>query len=495
MNFIIVIFELLKMLFIGIHKGIFYKPNGKKLSIYLESLGPIFTKFGQLLSTRTDILDLKTAKELESLTDSCKPFNVSIFKKIVESELGNSIENIFDSFDEIPLAAASLAQVHSAKLKDGNEVVIKVLRPNIKKNVNKNLRLLKAAAKIFSYTYKDSYRLKPNEVIRDYESTILKELDLRLEASNTNLTRKNFINSSELYIPEVYWDLTTSNVMVLEKIDGIPCTDIKQIEKYGIDKKELAENGVMIFLNQVFRDNFFHADMHPGNIFVSKENINNPGYIAVDCAITGSLSNNERYILARMLQAVLKQNYKSLSNLFITSGWVNADTNNIELENTLRACCEPIFEKPLSEIEFGKLLLYLFQSTRQYGLSLQTSLVLLQKTLIHIEGMGRQIYPGLDFWGIAEPYLDNWLTEQFSPFRLKDYIVENKEDILLKASEFPGIVYEALDELRGYSKTKQANDKKIEELEFQLSKQKYFIRVIGIGIGIMVAIVILLVFA
>tara|TARA_B100001175_G_scaffold144088_1_gene122366 strand:- start:743 stop:2224 length:1482 start_codon:yes stop_codon:yes gene_type:complete len=482
MNFLIVIYELLRMSVLGINKGIFLNPNGKKLAKYLESLGPIFTKFGQLLSTRTDILDFQTAKELESLTDSCKPFDVSKFKKIVESELGNSIENIFDTFEETPLAAASLAQVHAAKLKNGNEVVIKVLRPNIEKSVKKNLRLLKAAARIFSYIYKDSFRLKPNEVIRDYETTILKELDLKLEASNTNLTRKNFLDSSELYIPEVYWDLTTSKVMVLEKIDGIPCTDIKQIEDHGINKKALAENGVMIFLNQVFRDNFFHADMHPGNIFVSKKNPNDPGYIAIDCAITGSLSNDERYTLARMLQAVLKQNYKSLANLFITSGWVNADTNNIELENTLRACCEPIFEKPLSEIEFGKLLLYLFQSTRQYGLSLQTSLVLLQKTLIHIEGMGRQIYPELDFWGIAEPYLDNWLTEQFSPLKLKDYIVENKEDLLFKASEVPGIVYEALDELRSYSKNKESNAKKIEELEVQLSNQKYLIRVIGIVI-------------
>ena len=491
MSLIIVTFELLKMSLIGVQKGIFYKPNGKKLAVYLESLGPIFTKFGQLLSTRTDILDFETAKELESLTDNCKPFNVAIFRKIVESELGDSIENIFDSFEDKPLAAASLAQVHSAKLKNGKEVVIKVLRPNIKKRVKKNLRLLRAAARIFSYLYKESYRLKPNEVIRDYEKTILKELDLKLEASNTNLTRKNFLNSKELYIPEVYWDLTTSNVMVLEKIDGIPCTDIKQIEEFGINKKELAENGVMIFLEQVFRDNFFHADMHPGNIFVSKENPDNPGYIAIDCAISGSLSNDERYILARMLQAVLKQNYKSLSNLFITSGWVDANTNNIELENTLRACCEPIFEKPLSEIEFGKLLLYLFQSTRQYGLSLQTSLVLLQKTLIHIEGMGRQIYPELDFWGIAEPYLDNWLTEQFSPLKLKDFIVENKEDLLFKASEVPGIVYEALDELRGYSKNKKSNDKKIEGLEIQISNQKYILRVMGIGIIIIIVIMVM----
>jgi ubiquinone biosynthesis protein len=244
----------------------------------------------------------------------------------------------------------------------------------------------------------------------------------------------------------------------------------------------------MIFLNQVFRDNFFHADMHPGNIFISKKNPDDPGYIAIDCAITGSLSNDERYILARMLQSVLKQNYKSLANLFISSGWVNSDTNNTELENTLRACCEPIFEKPLSEIEFGKLLLYLFQSTRQYGLSLQTSLVLLQKTLIHIEGMGRQIYPELDFWGIAEPYLDDWLTEQFSPLKLKDYILENKEDLLFKASEVPVIVYEALDELRSYSKTKKSNDEKISNLELQLSNQKYLLRVIGIVIIVSVAI-------
>lgn len=492
MNFIIILFELLRMSLIGLQKGIFFKPNGKKLAVYLESLGPIFTKFGQLLSTRTDILDFKTAKELESLTDSCKPFEVSVFKQIVEKELGDSIENIFDSFDEKPLAAASLAQVHTAKLKNGAEVVIKVLRPNIRRKVKKNLRLLKASAKVFSYIYKDSYRLKPNEVIRDYEATILKELDLRLEASNTNLTRKNFLHSNELYIPEVYWDLTTSNIMVLEKIDGIPCTDIKQIEHYGINKKLLAENGVMIFLNQVFRDNFFHADMHPGNIFVSKKNPDNPGYIAIDCAISGSLSNDERYILARMLQAVLKQNYKSLANLFISSNWVNPDTNTIELENTLRACCEPIFERPLSEIEFGKLLLYLFQSTREYGLSLQTSLVLLQKTLIHIEGMGRQIYPQLDFWGIAEPYLDNWLAEQFNPLKLKDYIIENKEDLLFKASEVPGIVYEALDEIRSYSKNRQVDRNKIKSLEDQLSNQKYLIRVIGIVIIVSAAVVIMI---
>jgi ubiquinone biosynthesis protein len=286
--------------------------------------------------------------------------------------------------------------------------------------------------------------------------------------------------------------MTTSKVMVLEKIDGIPCTDIKEIEKHGINKKRLAENGVMIFLNQVFRDNFFHADMHPGNIFVSKKNPETPGYIAIDCAITGSLSNEERYILARMLQAVIKQNYKSLAQLFISSEWVHPSSNIIELENTLRACCEPIFEKPLSEIEFGKLLLYLFQSTRPFGLSLQPSLVLLQKTLIHIEGMGRQIYPELDFWGLAEPYLDNWLSEQFSPLRIKDLILENKDELLLKVSEMPGFIYETLDEMRGYSKNKRSYEEKIHMMEIQLQKEKYIIRFIGIGIIILCGVFLML---
>ena len=492
MNFLILIIESLKMTYLGIKHGIFRNPNGKKISKYLETLGPIFIKFGQLLSTRTDILDINTARDLQGLTDSCKPFSVKKLKEIIEKELNAPIDQVFKDFDETPLAAASLAQVHSAKLPDGRDVVVKVLRPNIEREVKKNLRLLKAAAKVSKYVYSESHRIKPIEIVQDYESTILRELDLKLEAANTNLTRKNFASSEELYIPEVYWEMTTSKVMVLEKIDGIPCTDVNEIEKYGINKKRLAENGVMIFLNQVFRDNFFHADMHPGNIFVSKKTPETPGYIAIDCAITGSLSNDERYILARMLQAVIKQNYKSLAQLFISSEWVNPNSNVIELENTLRACCEPIFEKPLSEIEFGKLLLYLFQSTRPFGLSLQPTLVLLQKTLIHIEGMGRQIYPELDFWGLAEPYLDNWISEQFSPLKIKDFILDNKDELMLKASEIPGFIYEALDEIRGYSKNKRSYEEKIHMMEMQLQKEKYIIRFIGMGIIVLCGVFLML---
>ena len=460
---------------------------GNQLRLSLESMGPMFIKFGQLLSTRTDLLSSSVAKELQKLTDQCKPFSNDQSRKIIESELGGPVDHFFTDFDEYPFAAASLAQVHKATLKSNSQkVVIKILRPNIRREVQKNVRLLKSFASIFSMTFKDSDRLKPLEVVRDYEKTIFRELDLKLEASNTNLTRKNFINSEILYIPEVHWDFSTSNMLVLEEIEGIPCTDIDKIDAAGVDKKKLAENGVQIFLDQVFRDNFFHADMHPGNIFVDKKNTENAGYVAVDCAICGSLTNEERYTLARMLQAVIKEQYHSLAKLFINAGWVDKDSNISDLENTLRACCEPILEKPLSEIEFGKLLLYLFDSTREYGLSIQPSLVLLQKTLIHIEGMGRQIYPELDFWGLTEPYLENWIAEQFNPTKLKNYIFENKEEILERIKDTPGMFYEIVDEIRNINTASNKNIDLMVELDKRIKKLRnisyFLIALVGVTI-------------
>ena len=460
---------------------------GKQLRLSLESMGPMFIKFGQLLSTRTDLLSSSVAKELQKLTDQCKPFSNVQSRKIIESELGGPVDHFFTDFDESPFAAASLAQVHKATLKSNSQkVVIKILRPNIRREVQKNVRLLKSFASIFSMTFKDSDRLKPLEVVRDYEKTIFRELDLKLEASNTNLTRKNFINSEILYIPEVHWDFSTSNMLVLEEIEGIPCTDIDKIDAAGVDKKKLAENGVQIFLDQIFRDNFFHADMHPGNIFVDKKNTENAGYVAVDCAICGSLTNEERYTLARMLQAVIKEQYHSLAKLFINAGWVDKNSNISDLENTLRACCEPILEKPLSEIEFGKLLLYLFDSTREYGLSIQPSLVLLQKTLIHIEGMGRQIYPELDFWGLTEPYLENWIAEQFNPTKLKNYIFENKEEILERIKDTPGMFYEIVDEIRNINTASNKNIDLMVELDKRIKKLRnisyFLIALVGVTI-------------
>jgi ubiquinone biosynthesis protein len=497
MNFLKLIYQVLKALYFSLIYGVFNIINergdrkffsylnpfyfkfkkinhGKRIAMLLEAMGPIFIKFGQLLSTRTDIVTSDIIIELQNLTNNCAPFDTDKALSIIQKELKN--KGSIDEFKEIkskPMAAASLAQVHEAILNNGDEVVIKVLRPNINKKVKNNIAALKSIASILSLVIKESDRLKFNEIVLNYEDTILKELDLGLEAANTELTRSNFKNSEKLYIPKVYWELSSEKILVLEKIDGIPCTDIETMEKINIDKKILAENGVLIFLDQVFRDNFFHADMHPGNIFVSKKNPNNPSYIAIDCAISGSLSNTERFMIARMLQSVIRKNYKDLAKLFINSGWVQPKTNEIELENTLKTCCEPILEKPLSEIEFGKLLLKLFDSTRKYGLSIQPSLILLQKTLIHIEGMGRQIYPELDFWGIAEPYLDRWLLEQINPLKIKDFLIENKDSIAKSSIEIPDFVTSIFDEIQSYSELREINNSKLNNIEKSIKNQKY----------------------
>ena len=448
-------------------------PHGVRIKSFLESLGPMFIKFGQLLSTRTDVVPVKITSHLKELTDQCKPFPTNTAKEIIEKSLNIKIDEVFEDFEDMPLAAASLAQVHKAKIKKTNEkVVIKVLRPKIDKKVRRNVRLMRTTGFLVNLFYRDSNRLNLKNVIDDYEKTIYRELDLKVEAANTTLTKKNFADSELLFIPKVFWDYTRVNVLTIEEIDGIACTDIDSMERLGIDRKTLAENGVKIFLDQVFRDNFFHADMHPGNIFVSKKNVECPSYIAIDCAIVGSLSKEDQYNLARMLQATLKQDYVKLSELFIGAGWVSSQTNKAELEQALRATCEPIFEKPLSEIEFGSLLLYLFDSTRQFGLSVQPSLILLQKTLIHIEGMGREIYKDLDFWGQAEPYIDQWINKQFSPIKLKEFLENNHYEILEKASSFPGEIFDLLDNIKFLANDGKKNSELVKILETGLQNQR-----------------------
>ena len=448
-------------------------PHGVRIKNFLESLGPMFIKFGQLLSTRTDVVPVKITSHLKELTDQCKPFPTNTAKEIIEKSLNIKIDEVFEDFEDMPLAAASLAQVHKAKIKKTNEkVVIKVLRPKIDKKVRRNVRLMRTTGFLVNLFYRDSNRLNLKNVIDDYEKTIYRELDLKVEAANTTLTKKNFADSELLFIPKVFWDYTRVNVLTIEEIDGIACTDIDSMERLGIDRKTLAENGVKIFLDQVFRDNFFHADMHPGNIFVSKKNVECPSYIAIDCAIVGSLSKEDQYNLARMLQATLKQDYVKLSELFIGAGWVSSQTNKAELEQALRATCEPIFEKPLSEIEFGSLLLYLFDSTRQFGLSVQPSLILLQKTLIHIEGMGREIYKDLDFWGQAEPYIDQWINTQFSPIKLKEFLENNHYEILEKASSFPGEIFDLLDNIKFLANDGKKNSELVKILETGLQNQR-----------------------
>ncbi|MDC0014851.1 AarF/UbiB family protein [Gammaproteobacteria bacterium] len=448
-------------------------PAGQRITSFLESLGPMFIKFGQLLSTRSDVVPAEIIGFLNTLTDQCKPFPAKDAKNIIERSLGINLQDVYKNFEEAPMAAASLAQVHRAQLISSSEhVVIKVLRPGIHKKVQRNIGVMKVMGFLVNLFYRESHRLKLNEVIGDYERTIKQELDLKVEAANTSATRKNFANSELLYIPKIFWDHTSVNVLTLEEIDGLACTDTASMDRLGINRKKLAENGVRIFLDQVFRDNFFHADMHPGNIFVSKENVQTPSYIAIDCAIVGSLTQEDQYNLARMLQATLKQDYPKLAKLFIGAGWVNSNTQQSVLEQTLRATCEPIFSRPLSEIEFGKLLLYLFDSTRQFGLSIQPSLILLQKTLIHIEGMGREIYAGLDFWGLAEPYIDNWVMSQYSPAKLKDFLEQNKFELLDRATGLPGEVFDVLDNIKFLTQDSKKYSNLVQEMQASFHSQR-----------------------
>ncbi len=466
---------------------------GIRVRKYLEAMGPMFIKFGQLLSTRNDILGNDFTVHLQELTDSCKPFSSNKALNIFKESLDESFDNIFSHFELEPLASASLAQVHRATLKiNETKVVIKILRPNIERSVKSNLRLLSLFRLIINITFKDSKRLKLKEVIKDYRRTLLNELDLRIEALNTVQTKKNFINSELLFIPKVFDEFTRHNILVTEEIHGIQCTDIKEIENRGINRRALAENGVRIFLDQVFRDNFFHADMHPGNIFVDGNRPEKNSYIAIDCAIVGSLADDDLYGLARMLNATIKNDYLKLAKLFISSGWVDPSTDIIDLQQTLRVCCDPIFKKPLAEIEFGKLLMSLFDSTRKFNLTIQPSLILLQKTLVHIEGMGRQIYPNLDFWSIAGPYLDRWILEKYHPKKILEFLSDNKVEILEKTKELPLELLDIFEELKKLASEPDINLNHINELRLQLRMQKLF--TYGLMIGF-VSIILLYLFA
>ncbi len=465
------------------------KTLGQRLTSYLETMGPLFIKLGQLLSTRTDILDKTITNELKRLTDACPPFETSLAIKSIEESLGVGIDEVFEKFNHAPLAAASLAQVHEAKLIDGSEVVVKVLRPNIHKSVIKNIKLMKFLGFIASLIIKDSQRLKLKQVLNDYENTVLNELDLKIEASNAIRTKKYFKGNELLKIPAIYQEFSTKDILVMEKVSGIPCTNIEEIKQAGLDLKILAENGVKIFLDQVFRDNFFHADMHPGNIFVNNDNKIN-GYVAVDYAICGSLSDQDRYFLARMLAALIEKDFKSLAKLFIQANWVNADTDIFQLELTLTSACSEIIDKPLSEIEFGKLLLELFDSTRKYDLSIQPSLVLLQKTLIHIEGMGRQIYPELDFWGIAKPYLDSWLLEQYNPAYLLKQIANNRLEILEQSKNLPANIINLIENFDVNLQSRKALEKELVKTNLKLQRLESVGKLLAFGSLVLVFLII-----
>jgi len=390
-------------------------PRGARVRLALQELGPIFIKFGQILSTRRDLMPPDIADELIWLQDRVPPFDPAQSVALIEQQLGAPVSEVFARFDSQPLASASVAQVHAAQLKSGEEVVVKVIRPGLRPIIRQDLAWLYLFARLAERASTEARRLHLIDVVSDYEKTIYDELDLLREAANASQLRRNFENSPLLYVPQIHWEWCRPKVLVMERIYGVPVTDLAALADQGTDFKKLAERGVEIFFTQVFRDSFFHADMHPGNIFVSTRQPWEPQYIAVDCGIVGSLTPEDQDYLARNLMAFFKRDYRKVAQLHIDSGWVPAHTKVNELEAAIRTVCEPIFEKPLKDISFGQLLLRLFQTARRFNMEIQPQLVLLQKTLLNIEGLGRQLYPELDLWTTAKPYLERWMRQRMSP--------------------------------------------------------------------------------
>ena len=414
--------------------------RGERLRLALQELGPVSIKFGQLLSTRRDLLPDDVADELSLLQDKVAPFDSAEATSAIEYELGRSVDELFKTFEREPLAAASVAQVHSVTLADGESAVIKVLRPGIEKQIAADIRLLKRLAKIIDSVSDDLARLRLPEVVEDYEATITAELDLRHEAANASLLKKNTSKRKLVYVPTVFWDYSTPRIMVSERISGIPIGDISALNEAEVNMKVLAERGVEIFFSQVFDDCFFHADMHPGNIFVDATHPQEPTYIAIDCAIVGQLSREDQYYVARNLLAILQRNYRLVAELHIESGWVPATTRVQDFESTIRMLCEPIFDRPLHEISLGHMLVNLFRAASSFDMRVQPQLVLLQKTLLNIEGLGRQLYPELNLWETAKPFLEDWLKRQYSPMNVVRQLQRDAPAFVHHASQLPEVI-------------------------------------------------------
>ena len=429
------------------------KPRGERLRLALESLGPIFVKLGQLLSTRPDLIPPDICSELSRLQDDVAPFDNKEFVAIVEKALDKNIGDLFLSFDYKPLASASVAQVHSAVLPDGKKVVVKVIRPGIEDIIEQDIKLMFFIAKWLENNTIDGRRMKLIEIVGDYKITIFDELNLQREAANASILRRNFKNSKMLYVPDIYWEYTNQKVMVMEQIYAAPVTDITTLKEHDVDFKILAERGVEIFFTQVFEHNFFHADMHPGNIFVDYSDPREPKYLAIDCAIIGTLTDADQYYLARNLLAIFRRDYRQVAELHILSGWVPEDTNVGDFTSAIRSVCEPIFGLPLKEISFGYLLVNLFQTARRFDMEVQPSLVLLQKTLLNIEGLGRQLYPDLDLWETAHPFLEKWLKNRFRPQALLEKLKRYGPEWLEQFPKIPQLFFQGLESIQAEHKT------------------------------------------
>ncbi|RTR31757.1 ubiquinone biosynthesis regulatory protein kinase UbiB [Shewanella atlantica] len=430
------------------------KVGGERLKLAMQELGPVYIKFGQMLSTRRDLLNDEWAEELNMLQDRVPPFDSAIAREMIEAELNAPIETYFEDFDNTPLASASISQVHSATLKsNGKAVVLKILRPNVEENVHADIQLMSQAANFLETILGQGNRLRPAEVVEDYRTTIEGELNLKLEALNAIKLRNNFLESGALYIPYMYEDLCFTRLIVMERIDGIPVSDMTALKAQGTNLQLLAERGVELFFTQVFRDNFFHADMHPGNIFVSREHPEDPHYIGLDCGIMGTLSEEDKRYLAENFLAFFNRDYRRIAQLYIESGWVSPDTDIGAFEQAVKVVCEPMFNKPLDEISFGHVLLELFRTARRFDMVVQPQLVLLEKTLLYIEGLGRQLYPQLDLWKTAKPFLEEWMSEQVGPKGMAKKIKQELPYWSDKLPELPELVYDNLKMGRNFVKS------------------------------------------
>jgi ubiquinone biosynthesis protein len=420
------------------------QPLGVRLREALEELGPIFVKFGQALSVRPDLLPAEVALELAKLQDQVPPFAGEQAVATLELAFGKPVDEVFVEFDRAPLAAASIAQVHAARLPDGRAVVVKVLRPNVAVLIQRDVEVLYAIAALAEKYWPEAHRLHPMEVIAEFERTLTVEIDLMREAANAAQLKRNFAGSELLYVPEVYWDYCRPDVLTMERIFGIQIDDIAALRAAGTDIRRLAENGVEIFFTQVFRHNFFHADMHPGNIFVDVTDPARPKYVAVDFGIVGSLDERDQHYLAENFVAFFRRDYRRVATLHVDSSWVPAGTRVDELESAVRAVCEPIFNKPLKDISFGLVLLRLFQIARLFHMEVQPQLVLLQKTLLAIEGLGRQLYPELDLWQTAKPILEDWMRERHDPRTRVKQLVKDWPQISEDLALLPRLLHRAL---------------------------------------------------
>ena len=468
------------------------QPRGARLRLALQELGPIFVKFGQILSTRRDLVPADIAEELALLQDQVAPFDGDAARLIVEQALGLPVTEAFAAFDTVPLASASIAQVHAARLHDGREVVVKVLRPGIEKQIAADIALLSSLAALVDRTHPNADKIRPQAVVAEIQTTLAAELDLQREGANASVMRRLWKDSPDLYVPEVIWSHTAQRALTMERVRGIPSDDIAALDAAGIDRRVLAAKGVRVFYTQVFRDNFFHADAHAGNIWVDDDPArrHDPRFIALDFGIVGQLSSQDQYYLAENFMAIFHQDYRRIAELHVEAGWMPATVRIDELEAAARAVCEPYFTRPLSEVSLAQVLAKLFRTAQRYELTLQPQLILLQKTLLNIEGVGRQLDPRLDIWAVARPVLERILRERYSPRRLWREFGKRVPELMTRAPDMPRLMHAWLEQQVAGRHAVDVRSGDIAELArtLQIMQRRSVAAILGVGLLLVAAV-------